>query len=93
MIEALSWWNEAFAAMGGTVFTRRSVALWAPDKEAVHADKAIPNEYAQLKMHGAFVTFFDSTGKLEGNRNAHYAFLRTMASEVLNSPDLIALSQ
>jgi hypothetical protein len=91
MVEASVWWEEKFACMNGVNYTRRSVVLWTVDKDGgAHVDKNVPPDFVQLKADG-FVTFFNSQGT-EKQKDAHYAFLRTMACEVLHSEELLTLA-
>jgi hypothetical protein len=93
MVEASVWWTARFASMNGVDYTRSKVVLWAANKDGgAHVDDDIPAPYAQLKDDGAFVIFFNSGGVMK-NKDAHYTFLRTMACEVLHSPDLLALAR
>ena len=90
-LKAPDWWDQIFAAMNGVQYTRQKVTRWAADKDGgAHIDATLPPDYAALKEEGAFITFISSEG-LKPNTDAHYAFLRTMATEVLHSPALQAL--
>jgi hypothetical protein len=93
MIAAPDWWNEVFAHTEGRDYTRWDVVNWAANKDGgAHVDKAIPSEYEAIKKAGALGNFEAPDGSQADIEDAHYTFLRTMAFEVLNSPDLVALS-
>lgn len=93
MIEAPLWWNETFAHINGVNYTRQKLVLWAANKDGgAHVDDDIPADYERLKANAAIGSFQAPDGSLIGIEDAHHTFLRTMAFEVLHSPDLIALA-
>jgi hypothetical protein len=93
MIEAPAWWNETFAHVNGVDYTRKKIVLWAVNKDGgAHVDHDIPADYEQLIANGAIGSFEAPDGSIVGIEDAHHTFLRTMAFEVLHSPDLIALA-
>jgi hypothetical protein len=92
-IRAPAWWEEAVAVMDGVNYTRRYVVLHAADKDGgTHVDAKVPDDYEQLRASGALGSF-EVNGITSNIEEAHYTFLRSMAFEVLHSPDLIALAR
>ncbi len=93
MIPADEWWNERFASINGVNYTRRSLVLWAANKDGgAHVDDVLPPDYEGIKASGAFGTFICG-GREIPLEAAHLVFLRSMAFEVLNSQQLRALAQ
>jgi hypothetical protein len=88
-LPASGWWMEVFAHLNGVNYTRRAVVLWAANKDGgAHVDSDFPPDYQELKASGAVGFFEYADGQTEEIENAHLVFLRTMAFEVLNSPEL-----
>jgi hypothetical protein len=86
------WWKASFAALDGINYSRCGVALCAANKDGgTHVDKRLPAAYAKIRAAGAFGTLHDSQGDRD-IEEAHYVFLRTMACEVLHSPELLELA-
>jgi hypothetical protein len=93
LIEAPQWWTETFAHMEGIDYTRKAVVLWAANKDGgAHVDDELVPEYEQLKAAGSLGSIEGPGGQSIPIEDAHLTFLRTMAFEVLNSPDLMALA-
>ena len=93
-IEAPQWWRETFAHMEGINYTRKAVVLWAVNKDGgAHVDDELVPEYEQLKSAGSFGSIEAPGGQTIPIEDAHLTFLRTMAFEVLNSPDLVAFTK
>jgi hypothetical protein len=94
MLDAPDWWQEVFAHIDGRDYTRRAVVLWAANKDGgAHVDDVLPPEYEAIKQAGALGHFELQDGSKADIEDAHYTFLRTMAFEVLNSPDLAAFAR
>jgi hypothetical protein len=92
-ISAQDWWLEVFAHIEGVDYTRRAVVLWAANKDGgAHVDPTLPLDYERLKAAGAVGSLEFAHGVSVDVEDAHLVFLRTMAFEVLNSPDLQALA-
>jgi hypothetical protein len=88
-LPASGWWMEVFAHLNGVNYTRRAVVLWAANKDGgAHVDSDFPPDYQELKASGAVGFFEYADGQTVEIENAHLVFLRTMAFEVLNSPEL-----
>ena len=93
LISAQDWWPEVFAHLDGVDYTRRAVVLWAANKDGgAHVDSTLPADYERLKEAGAVGSLEFGQGVKVEIEDAHFVFLRTMAFEVLNSPDLVALA-
>src|ERR1019366_5734425 len=58
-----------------------------------HVDDELVPEYEQLKSAGSFGSIEGPGGQTIPIEDAHLTFLRTMAFEVLNSPDLVAFTK
>jgi hypothetical protein len=94
LIEAPQWWTEVFAHMNNIDYTRKRVVLWAANKDGgAHVDDEQEPEYQELKAAGAIGAIEGPGDKSVPIEDAHLTFLRTMAFEVLNSPDLAALAK
>jgi hypothetical protein len=94
ILDAPDWWQEVFAHVDGCDYTRRAVVLWAANKDGgAHVDDVLPPEYEAIKGAGALGHFELQDGSKADIEDAHFTFLRTMAFEVLNSPDLAALGR
>lgn len=93
-IPASQWWLETFAHFGGVAYTRKLVVGWAANKDGgAHVDDSFPPEYEALKEKAALGYFELEDGTRADIEDAHFTFLRTMAFEVLNSPDIEALTR
>ncbi len=94
LIEAPHWWTEPFAHINAVDYTRKRVVLWAANRDGgAHVDHRQAPDYEQLKAAGALGTIYSGDGSAVPVEDAHLTFLRTMAFEVLNSPDLRALAR
>jgi hypothetical protein len=94
MIPATDWWNETVARNEHT-YTRRLIVSWAADRDGgAHVDgRAFPAAYEAMIQPGSIGTFENAqTGGPVPIEDIHLIMLRTMASEVLTSPDLCALA-
>ncbi len=89
-VDIPTWWNECIIAFPPDKFSRKDIILWAADKEIAHVDATLPVEYETLKADGA-IGGLEFGGELKDIVDAHYMILRTMASEILESPELLAL--
>lgn len=88
MIPADEWWDEVFATINNTDYTRKALVLWACNKDGgAHVDDVLPPEYEAIKASGALGTF-NHNGQDVPVEQAHLVFLRSMAFEVTASPDL-----
>jgi hypothetical protein len=94
MLAAPDWWKEVFAHIDGSDYTRSAAVLWAANKDGgAHVDDVLPPEYEAIRAAGAVGYFELPDGMKADIEDAHYAFIRTMAFEVLNSPDLATLGR
>jgi len=93
MISWDEWWDETFASINNVDYTRSALVLWACNKDGgAHVDDDFPPEYEAIKASGALGTFRHG-GQSIPVEDAHRVFLRSMAFEVLSSPELLALAQ
>ena len=91
-VSATEWWNEVVSTLSGNGYTRAKIILWAANKDGgAHVDAKVPEAYAELRASGA-LGFFQIGGVQIPVEDAHLTLLRTMAFEVLNSPELLALA-
>lgn len=88
-----TWWNECIIAQPPYPnVSRKNVILWVANKDGgAHVDSTVPPVYEWLKEDGA-IGSLELGGKLEEIPDAPFTLLRTMASEILESPDLFALA-
>jgi hypothetical protein len=92
MIPADKWWDEVFTSFDGKSHRRSGLVLAACEKDGgAHVDADLPAGYAALKAPGAVGTFYYGGGWTE-IEDAHLVFLRSMAFEVLHSPELRKLA-
>jgi hypothetical protein len=91
MVKWDAWWKASFAAANGINCRRCDLILWVANYDGgAHVDE-LPERFARFRAVGAFGTFLDSRG-VRDIEEAHYVFLRTMACEVLHSPELLELA-
>jgi hypothetical protein len=84
------WWNEMIWKESGNNYTRRDVVLSAANQDGgAHVD-AKPNHKTLKFREGPKVTIkIDGIEIPNAVSNHHYALLRQMAYELLNSEDLL----
>jgi hypothetical protein len=84
------WWKEPVTIVdAGVRVSRRDIALVAANKDGgAHVDATLTAEYQKLKT-GLWAML--GTGKLVSDH--HLLYLRQMGFEILNSPELVALSE
>jgi hypothetical protein len=94
-VSVAKWWNgEVIYAKADTnvdIF-RRDLVHWAADKDGgAHVDGDLPEEYRFLETGAGWaINLSPDIGepRTEVFKNAHFAALRQMTHEVLNSPDI-----
>ncbi len=96
------WWEgEAIYKRGGSGASqsieihRRDIVLWAVNKDGgAHVDAQLPEAYQFLTDGFGFVQAVPGGPTDQGSsvQNAHYAALRHMAFEILNSEELLKLA-
>jgi hypothetical protein len=98
------WWDKEVVFYGGpTRVTRRKLVLSAANKDGgAHVDAALDAEYEEvIRGLGMSITWQrvdEETGQPVGDpwvtelHDTHFAGLRQIAYEVLNSPDLLRLA-
>ncbi|MDO9382651.1 MAG: hypothetical protein Q7T86_07275 [Hyphomicrobiaceae bacterium] len=87
-----AWWEERFAIINGFDYTRKGLVLWASNKDGgAHVDEKFPAAYQAIKASAALGRFSHGN-ELIPVEDAHLVFLRSMAFEVLNSPELRRLA-
>lgn len=90
-VDVSTWLDECIIAFPPNQVSRSQVMLWVANKDGgAHVDSTVPPEYEWLKEDGA-IGSLEFGGELTGIPDAPYTILRTMASEILESPDLLAL--
>ncbi len=87
-----TWWEECIIAQPGySNVSRRNVVLWVANKDGgAHVATTVPSLYQWLKDDGTLGSL-EIGGNLEEIADAPGTLLRTMASEILESPDITAL--
>ena len=91
------WWNQVgFVLNPNTKLTRKDIVLAAANKDGgAHVDKALTKEYEALTTDGSlgqFIHVSQGITTTESTSNVHFAAIRQMAHELLNSPQLIDLA-
>ena len=88
------WWNQRIYWEWPTTLTRSQIVLHTADKEGSHADRG-PVPAALQVMKVGFFPFViqrpDGSQETIQAKDLHYADLRQIAYELLNSPALLAL--
>ena len=95
------WWAREIVYLNkpqGLAFTRRDIVTTVANQDGgAHVDKALPADYEQLVAGlGWNMTVHPASGAPDKDvlfQNAHYAALRQMGYEVLQSPSLCKLAQ
>jgi hypothetical protein len=91
------WWNQTIYKHGSVILTRRSLILNAADKDGgAHVDPSLTVEYESLSnKNGTYlsVQYGSGEGQAIPIENAHFIYIRQIGFEVLNSRELLALSQ
>lgn len=87
------WWQQIIFKPSfdpNSSFTRCRLVTTTADKEGAHIDPSLTPEYEAMMNSGiTWSVSSDNYGTKEGILiNAHYAALRQISFEVLNSPDL-----
>lgn len=87
-----TWWEECIIAQPPYLnVSRRNVVLWVANKDGgAHVDSTVPALYQWLKDDGTLGAI-ELGGNLEEITDGPNTLLRTMASEILESPDISAL--
>jgi hypothetical protein len=94
---AREWWGQVVYIYGQVRATRKSLVLGAANKDGgAHVDTKLNKEYEALMLgglHGWFHYSPKNDGTFQPVMNEHFLYLRQMGFELLNSPDLLALSR
>lgn len=90
MVHVSEWWNEVVYVLGeDTKLTRREIVLAAANKDGgAHVDTNLTPQYEKLIGFLKIGTWADSGNREWRDANMHFAALRQMAYELLNSPEL-----
>jgi hypothetical protein len=91
------WWNMPVLIYDGINFSRKLLTLYLAEQDGgSHVDSKLNKDYSILTK-GIYVSekFDKGKGELTSERieNTHYVHLRQIAWEVLNSPELLALTE
>jgi hypothetical protein len=90
------WWSQVVYIYGQVQVTRRSLILGAANKDGgSHVDKKLTKEYEALMLGGIRGWFHyspTSDHRFQPVMNEHFLYIRQMGFELLNSPELLALS-
>lgn len=97
-LTAHDWWNQVvFILDKNTWVTRKQVALAAANKDGgAHIDTKLTPNYGRLIESGDLgylISTLENQEIVLPITGHHYVALRQMGYEILNSPDLIALSR
>lgn len=95
-IPAPEWWSQVVYILGQVQATRKSLVLGAANKDGgAHVDRKLNKEYEAI-MIGGLRGWFHYSPKNDGSfqpvMNEHFLYLRQTGFELLNSPDLLALT-
>jgi hypothetical protein len=91
------WWGQVVHIAGRDAqLTRRSIVLFAANQDGgTHVDEEV-SPHGRKLLEGAWVSIWHdpATGEVrpEHHRNHHLVMLRTMAFEILHSPDIRKLA-
>jgi hypothetical protein len=95
-LTAPDWWGQVVYIYGQVHATRKSLVLGAANKDGgAHVDTKLNKEYEALVLGGVRGWFHYSPandGHFQPVMNEHFLYIRQMGFEVLNSPELLALS-
>jgi hypothetical protein len=92
------WWNQiVFVFSPGVSLTRREIALGAANQDGgAHVERELDGKYSRLVEEGGLDFFFahrvDDPQPFKFS-NVHFAALRQMTYEVLNSRELFTLAK
>jgi hypothetical protein len=91
------WWNQIVFTMGAVQATRKALVLAAANKDGgAHVDSALAPEYETLMTTGERGFFlYSPTSEMHNFQpimDAHLVYIRQMGFELLNSPELLALT-
>jgi hypothetical protein len=93
-----AWWNQVVYILGQVRCTRKSLVLDAADKDGgAHVDAALAPDYATIATTGErgwwhYKQPNDPDGPSYPVRDIHLFYLRQIGFEVMNSPELLALT-
>lgn len=93
------WWEEIIWQndQSSPIITRRDLVLGASNQDGgAHVDSKLLPSYKSLTSDGSAGSYMKNVGNislLELSKNAHLMCLRQLGWEVLNSPDLTALTK
>ena len=91
---ANEWWNQVLVRDGQKDYTREFVAVKATNKDGgAHVDADLGRDYERLSTDG-WTWKQEENGQVLQNQimPTHYILLRQTGYELLNSPELLALS-
>jgi hypothetical protein len=91
------WWNQIVYILGRARCSRKDLVLAAANKDGgAHVDAALTADYETLMTSGERGFFhYSPTGEMGTFQpivDAHFVYIRQMGHELLNSPDLLALT-
>jgi hypothetical protein len=92
-----AWWNQVVYVLGKVRCTRKSLVLDAADKDGgAHVDATLAPNYATMATTGERGWWHYSQPNDPSNsqpvRDVHLIYLRQIGFEIMNSPDLLALT-
>jgi hypothetical protein len=91
-----TWWNQTVYILGKVRCTRRSLVLDAANKDGgAHVDATLAPDYATIATTGERGWWhYSETGTSASQpvRDVHLHYLRQIGFEVMNSPELLALT-
>ena len=90
------WWQQIVALVGSVKVSRKDIVLGAANKEGgAHVDPKMGENYKKLRQ-GLWRVVYHQGGKTVGSEpipKTQLVCLRQMGHEILNSPELVALSR
>lgn len=93
------WWSQIVYILSSpqVELRRKNIVLTAVNKDGgAHVDSNLTPEYEKLSMDGALGYYFRASKATEETRpftNSHLVAIRQMGYELLNSPELLKLTQ
>jgi hypothetical protein len=91
------WWSQVVYILGKVRCSRKDIVLGAANKDGgAHVDTALSPDYATLATTGErgwwHYSPTNDPNNMQPVKNVHLVYLRQMGFEIMNSPELLALT-
>ena len=91
------WWNQIVYVLGPVRCSRKDIVLCAADKDGgAHVDGALTPDYETLATTGErgwwHYSPTNDPNNMQPVKDVHLVYLRQMGFEIMNSPELLALT-